>query len=128
MPGSAAQKSRLERALDRRSPALPPAASLGGLGLLRRFFLNCGNVQAGHDNAALVVKPDHDPAALRVNVLESGPFEEFFIVTSSGNRYRVPSADHASSSQRQALNALVFLFREVFGNEFRVSPTFPHIE
>jgi len=28
--------------------------------------------------------------------LESGPFEPFSIVTSSGNRYRVPSADHAS--------------------------------
>jgi len=28
--------------------------------------------------------------------LESGSFEPFSIVTSSGNRYRVPSADHAS--------------------------------
>lgn len=29
-------------------------------------------------------------------LLEAGPFEPFFIVTSSGNRYRVASADHAS--------------------------------
>ncbi|MGH7967449.1 MAG: hypothetical protein ACREIC_01850, partial [Limisphaerales bacterium] len=28
--------------------------------------------------------------------LESGPFEPFVIVSSSGNRYRVPSADHAT--------------------------------
>ena len=28
--------------------------------------------------------------------LETGPFEPFSIVTSSGKRYRVPSADHAS--------------------------------
>ena len=28
--------------------------------------------------------------------LESGPFEPFVIVTSSGNRYRVASADHAN--------------------------------
>ena len=28
--------------------------------------------------------------------LESGAFEPFAIVTSSGNRYRVPSADHAT--------------------------------
>ncbi len=28
--------------------------------------------------------------------LHAGPFEPFFIVTSSGNRYRVASADHAS--------------------------------
>jgi hypothetical protein len=28
--------------------------------------------------------------------LEAGPFEPFSIVTSSGNRYRIPSADHAS--------------------------------
>ncbi len=28
--------------------------------------------------------------------LESGPFEPFAIVTSSGIRYRVPSADHAT--------------------------------
>jgi hypothetical protein len=27
--------------------------------------------------------------------LQAGPFEPFFIVTSSGNRYRVASADHA---------------------------------
>jgi hypothetical protein len=27
--------------------------------------------------------------------LQAGPFEPFYIVTSSGNRYRVPSADHA---------------------------------
>jgi hypothetical protein len=28
--------------------------------------------------------------------LRSGPFEPFVIVTSSGNRYRIPSADHAT--------------------------------
>ncbi len=28
--------------------------------------------------------------------LESGPSEPFSIVTSSGNRYRIPSADHAT--------------------------------
>ena len=28
--------------------------------------------------------------------LESGPFEPFARVTSSGNRYRIPSADHAT--------------------------------
>ena len=28
--------------------------------------------------------------------LHSGPFEPFVIVASSGNRYRVPSADHAT--------------------------------
>ena len=28
--------------------------------------------------------------------LLSGPFEPFVIVTSSGNRYRIPSADHAT--------------------------------
>ena len=28
--------------------------------------------------------------------LDTGPFESFVIVTSSGNRYRVPSADHAT--------------------------------
>ena len=28
--------------------------------------------------------------------LESGPFEPFVIITSSGNRYRIPSADHAT--------------------------------
>jgi len=28
--------------------------------------------------------------------LESGPFEPFVIVTSSGSRYRIPSADHAT--------------------------------
>jgi len=27
--------------------------------------------------------------------LNAGPFEPFFIVTSSGNRYRVATADHA---------------------------------
>ncbi|HTL54852.1 MAG TPA: hypothetical protein VL361_04200 [Candidatus Limnocylindrales bacterium] len=30
--------------------------------------------------------------------LESAPFEPFTIVTSSGRRYLVPSADHASSN------------------------------
>jgi hypothetical protein len=28
--------------------------------------------------------------------LESGPFEPFVIVTSSGSRYRIPNADHAT--------------------------------
>jgi hypothetical protein len=28
--------------------------------------------------------------------LHTGPFEPFVIVTSSGNRYRVPSSDHAT--------------------------------
>lgn len=32
--------------------------------------------------------------------LEAGPFSPFFIVTSSGNRYRVVSADHASINPR----------------------------
>lgn len=27
-------------------------------------------------------------------LLQAGPFEPFFIITSSGNRYRVSSADH----------------------------------
>jgi hypothetical protein len=30
--------------------------------------------------------------------LHAGPFEPFVIVTSSGQRYRVPSADHAGIS------------------------------
>ena len=30
--------------------------------------------------------------------LEAAPFEPFMIVTSSGRRYPVPSADHASSN------------------------------
>ena len=34
-------------------------------------------------------------AAIR-QFLQSGPFEPFAIITSSGKRYRVPSADHAS--------------------------------
>jgi hypothetical protein len=28
--------------------------------------------------------------------LQTGPFSPFFIVTSSGNRYRIATADHAS--------------------------------
>lgn len=32
--------------------------------------------------------------------LEAGPFEPFSIVTSSGHRYTVPSADHASINPR----------------------------
>lgn len=28
--------------------------------------------------------------------LETGPFEPFVIVTRSGNRYRIPTADHAT--------------------------------
>jgi len=34
--------------------------------------------------------------------LESGPFEPFVIVTSSGNRYRVPSADHATINPQRS--------------------------
>jgi hypothetical protein len=34
------------------------------------------------------------------HLVESGPFEPFAIVTSSGNRYRVPSADHANINPR----------------------------
>ena len=30
------------------------------------------------------------------NLLQAGPFEPFVIITSGGNRYRVPSADHAT--------------------------------
>ena len=33
-------------------------------------------------------------------LLEAGPFEPFFIVTSSGKRYRVASTDHASTNPR----------------------------
>ena len=32
--------------------------------------------------------------------LEAGPFSPFFIVTSSGNRYRVATADHANINPR----------------------------
>jgi hypothetical protein len=32
--------------------------------------------------------------------LEAGPFEPFFVVTSSGHRYRIPSADHAGIDPR----------------------------
>lgn len=32
--------------------------------------------------------------------LEAGPFSPFFIITSSGNRYRVASADHANINPR----------------------------
>jgi hypothetical protein len=31
-------------------------------------------------------------------LLEAGPFEPFYVVTSSGKRYRVASADHASTN------------------------------
>ena len=34
--------------------------------------------------------------------LEAGPFEPFSIVTSSGNRYRVPSADHANINPQES--------------------------
>ena len=34
--------------------------------------------------------------------LQSGPFEPFVIVTSSGNRYRVPSADHATINPQRS--------------------------
>jgi hypothetical protein len=34
------------------------------------------------------------------HLLETGPFEPFFIVTSSGKRYRVASADHAHTNPR----------------------------
>jgi hypothetical protein len=33
-------------------------------------------------------------------LLEAGPFEPFVIITSSGNRYRVATADHASINPR----------------------------
>jgi len=33
-------------------------------------------------------------------LLQAGPFEPFFIITSSGNRYRVASADHADINPR----------------------------
>jgi hypothetical protein len=32
--------------------------------------------------------------------LRATPFEPFFIVTSSGHRYRIPSADHAGTNPR----------------------------
>lgn len=32
--------------------------------------------------------------------LEAGPFESFAIITSSGHRYEVPSADHAGISPK----------------------------
>ena len=34
--------------------------------------------------------------------LESGPFEPFVIVTSSGNQYRIPSADHATINPQRS--------------------------
>ena len=34
--------------------------------------------------------------------LESGPFEPFVIVTSSGSRYRVPSADHVTVNPQRS--------------------------
>ena len=37
------------------------------------------------------------PGGIR-QVLQTGPFEPFFIVTSSGNKYRVAGADHADIS------------------------------
>jgi hypothetical protein len=33
-------------------------------------------------------------------LLAAGPFEPFYIVTSSAKRYRIPSADHASTNPR----------------------------
>ncbi len=33
-------------------------------------------------------------------LLETGPFEPFFVVTSGGKRYRVASADHASTNPK----------------------------
>jgi hypothetical protein len=39
------------------------------------------------------------PADIR-QLLAAGPFEPFYIVTSSGKRYRVPSADHANTNPR----------------------------
>ena len=32
--------------------------------------------------------------------LQAGPFEPFAIITSSGHRYEIPSADHANISPR----------------------------
>jgi len=40
--------------------------------------------------------------------LESGPFEPFVIVTSSGNRHRVPSADHATINPQSSRVAVWF--------------------
>ena len=59
---------------------------LGGLGFPWSFFLNRGNVQAGDDDAALVVEPYHNPAALRVDGS----------VVGTGNPVAVPAAcdDH----------------------------------
>ncbi|HZV33848.1 MAG TPA: hypothetical protein VFB72_04660 [Verrucomicrobiae bacterium] len=34
------------------------------------------------------------------HLLETGPFEPFSIVTSSGHRYRIPSPDHAGINPR----------------------------
>jgi hypothetical protein len=46
-------------------------------------------------------------------LLEAGPFEPFFIVTSSGKRYRVASADHASTNPRGS-RVLVWLGDDSF--------------
>ncbi len=46
-------------------------------------------------------------------LLEAGPFEPFFIVTSSGKRYRVASADHAHTNPR-GTRVLVWLGDDSF--------------
>lgn len=53
--------------------------------------------------------------------LEAGPFEPFFIVTSSGNRYRVATADHASINP-QGSRVVVW-----FDNESSVTVSGLHI-
>jgi len=40
--------------------------------------------------------------------LHAGPFEPFVIVTSSGNRYRIPSADHATINPQGSRVAVWF--------------------
>ncbi len=54
-------------------------------------------------------------------LLGAGPFEPFFIVTSSGKRYRVASADHASINP-QASRVLVW-----FDDESSVTVSGLHI-
>jgi hypothetical protein len=44
------------------------ASKSGGFGFLRRFFFKRGNMQPSHDYTALVIEPDHDLAAARVDI------------------------------------------------------------
>ena len=46
-------------------------------------------------------------------LLEAGPFEPFFVLTSSGKRYRVASADHASTNPK-ATRVLIWLGDDSF--------------